>query len=88
MLLLPARAPIVAGYARRVDFLAGRARIKSAGLIIAMSIGQPNRHESVEGCCGLSSVSPEIWMLTLHAKNVSDDIPAHILKKIKEEIDA
>ncbi len=30
----------------------------------------------------------EIWMLTLSAKNVSDDIPAHILKKIKEEIDA
>ena len=30
----------------------------------------------------------EIWMLTLYAKNVYDDIPAHILKKIKEEIDA
>jgi mRNA-degrading endonuclease RelE of RelBE toxin-antitoxin system len=30
----------------------------------------------------------EIWMLTLYAKNVSDNIPAHILKKIKEEIDA
>jgi hypothetical protein len=30
----------------------------------------------------------EIWMLTLYAKNVSDNIPAHILKEIKEEIDA
>ncbi len=30
----------------------------------------------------------EIWMLTLYAKNVADNIPAHILKKIKEEIDA
>ncbi len=30
----------------------------------------------------------DIWMLTLYPKNVSDDIPAHILKKIKEEIDA
>jgi len=30
----------------------------------------------------------EIWMLTIYPKNVSDDIPAHILKKIKEEIDA
>ena len=30
----------------------------------------------------------EIWMLTLYAKNVSENIPAHILKKIKEEIDA
>jgi len=29
-----------------------------------------------------------IWMLTLYAKNVSENISAHILKKIKEEIDA
>jgi hypothetical protein len=30
----------------------------------------------------------EIWMLTLYAKNVSENIQAHILKKIKDEIDA
>jgi len=30
----------------------------------------------------------QIWMLTLYAKSVSENIPAHILKKIKEEIDA
>ena len=30
----------------------------------------------------------EVWMLTLYAKNVADDIPAKVLKKIKEEIDA
>ena len=30
----------------------------------------------------------EIWMLTLYAKNVADNIPAKMLKKIKEEIDA
>jgi len=30
----------------------------------------------------------QIWMLTLYAKNVSENIPAQILKKIKEEIDA
>ena len=30
----------------------------------------------------------EIWMLTLYAKNVVDNIPAKVLKKIKEEIDA
>ena len=29
----------------------------------------------------------EIWMLTLYAKNEEQSIPAHILKKIKEEID-
>ena len=30
----------------------------------------------------------EIWMLTLYAKNVADNIPAKMLRKIKEEIDA
>ena len=29
----------------------------------------------------------EVWMLTLYAKNVSGNIPAHVLKKIKDEID-
>ncbi|MBZ0167954.1 Toxin HigB-2 [Candidatus Methylomirabilis lanthanidiphila] len=28
-----------------------------------------------------------IWMLTLYAKNVSENIPSHILKQIKKEID-
>ena len=30
----------------------------------------------------------EIWMLTLYAKNLADNIPAKVLRKIKEEIDA
>jgi len=30
----------------------------------------------------------EVWMLTLYAKNVADNIPAKVLKKIKGEIDA
>lgn len=30
----------------------------------------------------------EVWMLTLYAKNVTDSIPATVLKKIKEAIDA
>jgi hypothetical protein len=29
----------------------------------------------------------QIWMLTAYAKNVAETIPAHILRKIKEEID-
>jgi len=29
----------------------------------------------------------QIWMLTLYAKNVTESIPAHILRQIKEEID-
>ena len=28
-----------------------------------------------------------IWMLTIYAKNVTENIPARILRKIKEEID-
>ena len=29
----------------------------------------------------------QIWLLTLYAKNVTENIPSHLLKKIKEEID-
>jgi mRNA-degrading endonuclease RelE of RelBE toxin-antitoxin system len=28
-----------------------------------------------------------IWMLTIYAKNEAQSIPAHVLRKIKEEID-
>ena len=35
----------------------------------------------------LRSRQGQIWMLTLYAKNVSENIPAHVLKKIREEID-
>jgi hypothetical protein len=28
-----------------------------------------------------------IWMLTIYAKNEEQNIPAHLLRKIKEEID-
>jgi len=30
----------------------------------------------------------EVWMLTMYAKNVADNIPAKVLRKIKEAIDA
>jgi hypothetical protein len=29
----------------------------------------------------------QVWMLTLYPKNVADNISAHVLKQIKEEID-
>ena len=29
----------------------------------------------------------QIWMLTLYAKNVTENIPANVLKQIKDEID-
>jgi len=28
-----------------------------------------------------------IWMLTMYPKNVADTIPAHVLRKIRKEID-
>ena len=28
-----------------------------------------------------------IWMLTMYPKNVADNIPAHILKQIREELE-
>jgi mRNA-degrading endonuclease RelE of RelBE toxin-antitoxin system len=28
-----------------------------------------------------------VWMLTLYPKNVRDTIPAHVLRKIREELD-
>jgi mRNA-degrading endonuclease RelE of RelBE toxin-antitoxin system len=35
----------------------------------------------------LRSARGEIWMLTLYGKNVREDIPAHLLKQMKETID-
>jgi hypothetical protein len=29
----------------------------------------------------------EIWMLTIYAKNVEENIPANVLRQIREEID-
>jgi hypothetical protein len=29
----------------------------------------------------------QIWMLTIYAKNVAENIPAHVLRQIKDEID-
>ena len=29
----------------------------------------------------------QIWMLTLYAKNVAENFPAHVLRQIKDEID-
>ncbi len=29
----------------------------------------------------------EIWMLTIYGKNVADNVPAHILRKIRKEIE-
>lgn len=36
----------------------------------------------------LRTARGEVWMLTVYAKNEADSVPAHVLKRIKEEIDA
>ena len=35
----------------------------------------------------LRSRAGVIWMLTMYPKNVADSIPAHVLRKIRKEID-
>ena len=35
----------------------------------------------------LRSRAGQIWMLTLYPKNVADNIPANVLRQIKDEID-
>lgn len=35
----------------------------------------------------LRSARGELWMLTIYGKNVQENIPAHILRQIKENID-
>jgi len=55
-------------------------------------LGDVRRDEALHGILRviyfLRRHNDEIWMLTLYAKNVADNIPAKVLKKIKEEIDA
>jgi hypothetical protein len=35
----------------------------------------------------LRTLQGQIWMLTLYPKNVAENVPAHVLKQIKDEID-
>lgn len=35
----------------------------------------------------LRSTQGQVWMLTIYGKNVSENIPAHVLKSMKEAID-
>jgi len=35
----------------------------------------------------LKNVKSEIWLLTLYPKNVAENIPAKVLRKIREEIE-
>ena len=52
--------------------------------------GQPGRGKrgGVRVIYYLRSDEGVIWMLTIYAKNEAQNIPAHVLRRIKEEIDA
>ncbi len=32
-------------------------------------------------------VNGEVWLLLIYAKNIQDNIPGHVLRQIKEEIE-
>ena len=51
------------------------------------SMRDPGRRGGLRVIYYLRIGRAEIWMLTLYPKNVTDNIPAHVLKKIREEIE-
>lgn len=51
------------------------------------SMGGRGKRGGIRVIYYLRSRQGQIWMLTAYARNVAGTIPAHVLKKIKEEID-
>lgn len=45
------------------------------------------KHGGVRVIYYLRKTRTEIWMLTIYGKNVRENVPAHLLKQMKEEID-
>ena len=56
-------------------------------------VAKPDAGDLIRGSGGvrvifyLRSHQAEMWMLTVYAKNEEANIPGHVLKQIKEEID-
>jgi hypothetical protein len=42
---------------------------------------------SVAGCESFTLANGEIWLLLVYGKSVRENIPAHVLRQIKEEIE-
>ncbi|MBE0619911.1 MAG: type II toxin-antitoxin system RelE/ParE family toxin [Burkholderiales bacterium] len=63
--------------------------VPGSGGVRKMRWGMPGRGKrgGLRVIYYLRTKQGEIWLLTLYPKNVADNIPAHILRKIKEEID-
>lgn len=64
--------------------------VPGTGGVRKLRWGQPGRGKrgGVRVIYYLRSDEGVIWMLTIYAKNEAQDIPAHVLRRIKEEIDA
>jgi mRNA-degrading endonuclease RelE of RelBE toxin-antitoxin system len=79
-------------YAKLQNYLNGQpeagALVPGSGGVRKMRWGSAGRGKrgGVRIIYYLRSAHGEIWMLTIYGKNVRDNIPAHILKQMKEEI--
>jgi mRNA-degrading endonuclease RelE of RelBE toxin-antitoxin system len=80
-------------YARLQNYLNEQ---PEAGIIVPGSGGVRKLRWSAEGrgkrgglrvIYYLRSARGELWMLTIYGKNVRENIPAHFLKQMKENID-
>ena len=64
--------------------------IKGSGGVRKLRWSQPGRGKrgGVRVIYYAKTHEEVIWLLTIYAKNEEQSIPAHVLRKIKEEIDA
>ena len=56
-------------------------------LVAALGRGRRGKRGGIRVIYFLRTRQGQIWMLTLYPKNVAENIPAHVLKQIKDEID-
>ena len=63
--------------------------VPGSGGVRKLRFGMPGRGKrgGLRVIYYLRSKQGQIWLLTLYPKNVTDNIPAHVLKEIREEID-
>ena len=63
--------------------------VPGSGGVRKLRWAQPGRGKrgGIRVICYAKALDGVIWMLTIYAKNEEQNIPAHVLRKIKEEID-
>jgi hypothetical protein len=50
-------------------------------------IEDPSAGDVVPGSGGVRPAQGVIWMLTMYPKSAADNIPAHVLRQIRKEVD-